>query len=69
VINLGGLPGSAFSEAVSINDSGLAVGWSVVGGVQFVVEWSGDSVVNLEGLPGSTFNQANGVNDAGQVVE
>jgi hypothetical protein len=27
-MNLGGLPGSGFSEAFSINDAGLAVGFS-----------------------------------------
>ncbi len=68
VINLGGLPGSAFSEASSINDAGQAVGVSDVGFHYYATEWSGGSVINLGGLPGSTFSEALGINNAGQVV-
>jgi uncharacterized membrane protein len=53
VINLGGLPGSASSGAVSINDLGQAVGESFVGGAETATEWSGGNVINLGGLSGS----------------
>jgi uncharacterized membrane protein len=44
------------------------VGYSVVGGIFYATEWSGDSVINLGGLPGSGLSQALGINDAGQAV-
>jgi probable HAF family extracellular repeat protein len=59
VIELGGLPGSTYSVAYSINDAGQAVGESASG---HAIEWSGGSVIDLG--PGS----AHGINDAGQVV-
>jgi len=68
VIDLGGLPGSLNSAAYGINDTGEAVGYSIVGGVQYAVEWSNGSIINLEGLPGFTSSSASGINSAGQVV-
>jgi uncharacterized membrane protein len=68
VINLGGLPGSTFSSALSINDVGQAVGASAFGGSEVATEWSGGSVINLGGLPGSTFSSALSINDVGQAV-
>ena len=67
VINLGNLPGSTFSVAVSINDAGQAVGNSV-GGINHATEWSGGSVINLGGLPGSAIAMPSGINNAGQAV-
>ena len=67
MINLGGLPGSSFSEAESIN-TGQVVGFSVVGGVTYATEWSGGSVINLGGLPGATFSSAESINGFGQIV-
>jgi probable HAF family extracellular repeat protein len=68
VINLAGLPGSVFSAATDINDSGQAVGTSFVGATQFAVEWSGGDVVNLGSLPGASSSVADGLDDSGQVV-
>jgi probable HAF family extracellular repeat protein len=68
VIDLGGLPGSTFSEADSINDAGQVVGDSVVDGVDYAVEWSHGKVINLDGLSGSPASFASGINNAGQVV-
>jgi probable HAF family extracellular repeat protein len=67
-INLGAPPGSTFSGAFGINDSGQLVGLSYNGsGPDYATEWSGGSVINLN-PPGSTFSGAFGINDAGQVV-
>ena len=68
VIGLGGLPGSANSDAASINAAGKVVGWSEVGGTSIATEWSGGSVIDLAGLPGSTYSVATGINDSGQAV-
>jgi uncharacterized membrane protein len=68
VVSLGGLPGFTSSEADGISGTGLVVGDSVVGGVNYATEWNSGSVINLGGLPGSTENLALGVNDAGQAV-
>jgi probable HAF family extracellular repeat protein len=68
VIDLGGLPGSSLSEALSINDSGQVVGFSVVDGVTYAAEWSGGSIINLGGLPGSVDSSGSAINDTGLVV-
>ena len=44
------------------------MGFSIVDGVEYAVEWSGVNVIDLGGLPGSIFSEAAGINDAGQVV-
>jgi probable HAF family extracellular repeat protein len=67
VIDLGGLPGFSLSEAVSINYAGQVVGFSVVDGVTYATEWSGDTVINL-GLPDAGYSAAESINYAGQVV-
>jgi probable HAF family extracellular repeat protein len=68
VIDLGGLPGSSLSEAVSINDSGQVVGFSVVDDVTYATEWSSGRVINLGGLPGFTLSGAPDINNARQMV-
>jgi probable HAF family extracellular repeat protein len=68
VIDLGSLPDSSLSEALSINDSGQVVGFSVVDGVTYATEWSGGSVINLGGLPSAAYSAATDINNAGQVV-
>ena len=50
IIDLGGLPGATTSRALGINDSGVVVGYSVVGGVDYATEWSDGSIINLGGL-------------------
>jgi probable HAF family extracellular repeat protein len=66
---LGGLPGSAYSFAYGINESGQVVGFSsFVFGTPIATEWSDGQVIDLGGLPGSTSSEALGINDAGQVV-
>jgi uncharacterized membrane protein len=65
VINLGGLPGSTSSSAVSINNAGQAVGSSAFGGEDIATEWSGGSIIRLEG---STETTATGINNSGLVV-
>ena len=67
IINLGGLPGSVFSAATDIDDSGQVVGRRVVGATQYAVEWSG-GVINLGGLPGAVSSVADAINNSGQVV-
>jgi uncharacterized membrane protein len=62
------LQGTTASVALGINGVGQAVGYSVVGGVDYATEWSGDSVINLGGLPGFTFSEAYAIDDVGQVV-
>jgi uncharacterized membrane protein len=64
IINLGGLPGSTSSEALSINSAGQAVGNSDLD----ATEWSRGRVINLGGLSGSISSIAYGINDAGQAV-
>ena len=68
IINLGGLPGSTYSEALGINNAGQVVGQSVVDGFNYATEWSHGHVINLGGLPGSTESVASGINNAGQIV-
>jgi len=67
-INLGGLPGSTSSEAISINDAAQIVGSSLVRGVSRAAEWSGSSVVDLGGLSGSSGSSAEDINGTGQAV-
>jgi probable HAF family extracellular repeat protein len=78
LIELGGLPGSTFSSANSINNAGQVVGVSAIGGgviggvfmspVGVATEWSNGQVIELPILPGFTESFALGINDAGQVV-
>lgn len=63
IIALASLPGTTYSVANGINDSGQVVGDSIVGGIEYATEWSGGSVIHLEA--GAS---ANAINDAGQVV-
>jgi uncharacterized membrane protein len=65
-MNLEGLPGSTFNQANGVNDAGQVVGVSIVGGVDYAVEWIVGTVINL-GAP-SAFSEANGINAAGLVV-
>ena len=65
VINLGSLAGSNVSYALGINNSGQAVGYSVIDGLPAATEWSDSSVISLSGSTGSG---ANGINNAGQAV-
>jgi probable HAF family extracellular repeat protein len=65
VINLGGLPGFADSDASGINDAGQVVGLSLVAAGNQATEWSGGNAINLGGFPNS---QAVSINDAGQAV-
>lgn len=74
---LGDLPGGVVaSEAKSINDAGLIVGWSSGGtnGVHSAVFWQNGSLTEIGGLPLGTSSgqprtsQANAVNNLGQVV-
>ena len=58
----------SLGEAVSINDSGRVVGFSVVDGATYATEWSGGGVINLGGLPGATFSSAESINNLGQAV-
>ena len=63
VINLGSLPGSPNSFALSINDAGQVVGYSeFADGTVEATEWSGGTVIDLG--PG----EAASINDAGQVA-
>jgi probable HAF family extracellular repeat protein len=82
--DLGTLPGCLNSEAISINDSGQAVGWAFnrIGtpdspsGVQLTDQhallFSGGSLQDLNNLipsnSGWTLQQATGINDNGQIV-
>jgi uncharacterized membrane protein len=52
---------------VSVNDTGQVVGFSVVDGVTYAAEWSGDSIINL-GLPDAAYSAAESINDKGQIV-
>jgi probable HAF family extracellular repeat protein len=67
-ISLGGLPGVTSSAALGINNAGQAVGYSVVGGLQYATEWSGGDVIDLGLLPGATSSAALGINKAGLTV-
>jgi uncharacterized membrane protein len=49
VVNLGRLPGSAFSAALGINNAGQAVGNSGT----YAVEWNHGRIINLGSLPGA----------------
>ena len=71
VTSLGSLLGATYSQAKSINDAGLAVGYTQIGGPvgpHYATEWSGGKAVLLPGLPGSTYSEANGVNNGGLAV-
>jgi uncharacterized membrane protein len=68
VITLGRLPGTTSSIAYGINNAGEAVGYSIVGGVEYATEWNGGKPISLRGLTGSAGSSAYGINDAGQVV-
>jgi probable HAF family extracellular repeat protein len=59
---LGGLPGWTESVAYGVNNSGVAVGYSVVDGVDYATEWSDGNVIYL-GL-----GIAWAINNVGQVV-
>jgi hypothetical protein len=63
----GVLPGTASSNAISINNAGQAVGFSQ-GSSTFATEWSGGKIINLGALPGAIFSEALGINNAGQAV-
>ena len=52
---------------MSVNDTGQVVGFSVVDGVTYATEWSGDSIINL-GLPDAAYSAAESINDKGQIV-
>ena len=67
-ISLANPTGSTFSYALSINDAGQAVGYSVGGVSEVATEWSGGNAINLGGLPGSTGSYALSINNAGQAV-
>ena len=69
VLNLGGLPGSEASSALSISDAGQIVGYSYNGPYYpNAAEWSGGAAINLGGLPGVLVSEANSINDFGVVV-
>jgi probable HAF family extracellular repeat protein len=69
-INLGGLPGSTYSEASAINNRGEAVGASVFGNfaAEYATEWRRGSAINLGGLPGYAYSSAFAINDHGTAV-
>jgi probable HAF family extracellular repeat protein len=61
------LPGGR-TFAFDINDSGLAVGMSVVGGLEHAFAWQGSSRRELDPLAGDNASGVGGVNSAGQIV-
>jgi probable HAF family extracellular repeat protein len=69
-INLGALPGSSGSAALSINDAGQVVGYSFDGTIVSLhaTEWIDGTATALVGLPGSTSSWAQGINNSGHVV-
>jgi uncharacterized membrane protein len=67
ITDLGGLPGSTDNRVRSINDSGLAVGSSIVGGVTRAVKFDGDRVTELFGPAGAHVG-LNAVNNRGAAV-
>ena len=74
IINLGALPGTMGSAARAINNSGVAVGYSISGNYTvygdnpYATEWKGGKIINLGGLPGSTGSDALAINNSGAAV-
>lgn len=66
IYDLGTLGGAA-SEAKAINNFGIAVGWSYVGGVTRGAIWNGDQKIAL-GTFGGNNSYATGINDIGIVT-
>jgi probable HAF family extracellular repeat protein len=68
VTSLGGLGGSA-SNALAINNDGIAAGWSMrPDGVQRAVAWTPAGIVDLGSLVEGGCSVANGINSAGVIV-
>ena len=69
IMDLGTLPGDAYSVAYSINDAGQVVGWSNNTATELhAFLWESGTMTGLGTLPGDTSSQAFGINNAGQVV-
>jgi hypothetical protein len=67
ITELAGLPGSTYNWAVSINDSGVAVGGSRVGGVNRPVKFNGNGASELVGPAGAS-TDVKAVNNNGGAV-
>ncbi len=66
-VNLGSLGGSQ-SEAASVNDAGVAVGWSLLpNATRRAVTFAGGVATDL-GTLGGTSGEASGINEAGTIV-
>ena len=69
IIDLGTLPGGAFSEAYALNDQGQVVGRSgTASGSIHAFLWEDGTMVDLGALPGGNYSEAYGINKFGQVV-
>ncbi len=72
--NLGTLPGTDYSSAMGVNDSGQVVGYSLAGGEAHAFLYSNGVMTALPTLPGANVpgganeNLAYGINNSGQVV-
>jgi len=73
VAALANLPGSTFSEAFAINDSGVIVGMSIPpSSLEHAVLWSANGTItdlnNADGNSTMTLMRANAINASGQIV-
>ena len=61
--------GSNYSEALSVNDAGDAVGYSGVSAVAYhAAYWHNGTITDLGTLPGDTVSKAWSINNHGQIV-
>lgn len=69
VVDLGVLPGGAFSEATDINESGQVIGHSDIGGgITHAFLYSEGVIIDLTPQIGGTISYANGINSRGEIV-
>src|SRR5262249_19641794 len=69
VLPLGTLPWDSESVAYSLNDSGVAVGWSMpTGGGAMAAQFSNGKVTPLSRLPGDTDSAAFAINASWEAV-
>ena len=69
LLDLGILPGGAFSEAYAINESAEVVGRSgTASGEVHAFLWQNGSMTDVGTLPGGSYSEARGINKRGHVV-
>jgi probable HAF family extracellular repeat protein len=68
-IDLGALPGAAFSIATGINDRGQIVGWGFTATFEpHAILWDEGKIIDLGTLPGGTTSFAMDINDRGRIA-